>query len=196
MKIAAPAVRGSISLLGARLDDIVLNDYRETEARDSPNVRLLEPLSSPHPSYVQYGWSAPPGDAVKLPDDDTLWTASAPELGVGHPVTLSWNNGAGLTSASCSRSTTTTCSTVRQEVSNNSNQAVKLFPWSRIRRDYTPPTSDYYILFEGLLGVTHNTLQEHNYAKAKSERRRSAEPTSDSTRRRPAAGPASPTSIG
>ena len=46
---------------------------------------------------------------------------------------------------------------------------MKLFPWSRIRRDYTPEVAGYYILFEGLLGVVDGTLQETTYAKAKSE---------------------------
>src|SRR5689334_22895278 len=32
VKIAAPRLSGSISLLGARLDDLVLTDYRETIA--------------------------------------------------------------------------------------------------------------------------------------------------------------------
>ena len=75
MKIAAHRVRGSISLLGARLDDLVLTDYRETLAPNSPNVRLLEPRSETQPYYVQYGWSAAPGEQVKLPDNDTVWTA-------------------------------------------------------------------------------------------------------------------------
>ena len=43
LAIAAHRLRGSISLLGARLDDLVLTDYRETLAPNSPNVRLLEP---------------------------------------------------------------------------------------------------------------------------------------------------------
>ncbi len=46
---------------------------------------------------------------------------------------------------------------------------MKLFPWARIRRDYTPEVAGYYILFEGLLGVVDGTLQENTYAKAKSE---------------------------
>ncbi|EQD49195.1 60 kDa inner membrane insertion protein, partial [mine drainage metagenome] len=45
---------------------------------------------------------------------------------------------------------------------------VELFPWARIRRDYTPPTAGYYILHEGLLGVIGGRLQELTYAKAKS----------------------------
>src|SRR4051794_23856160 len=97
VKIAANRLSGSISLLGARLDDLVLTDYRETLAPNSPNVRLLEPASDPEPYYVQYGWSAEPGSAVKLPDNSTEWTASGDTLSSGHPVTLSWDNGAGLT---------------------------------------------------------------------------------------------------
>ena len=53
VQIAAPRLRGSISLLGARLDDLVLSDYRETLAPNSPDVRLLEPLSEKQPYYIQ-----------------------------------------------------------------------------------------------------------------------------------------------
>ena len=75
----------------------MLTDYRETLAPNSPHVRLLEPRSEPQPYYVQYGWSAAPGEQVKLPDNNTVWTASGGTLSAGHPVTLSWDNGAGLT---------------------------------------------------------------------------------------------------
>ena len=52
---------------------------------------------------------------------------------------------------------------------NATGAPVKLFPWARIRRDYTPEVAGYYILFEGLLGVVDGTLQETTYANAKSE---------------------------
>ena len=52
VKIEAPRVRGSISLLGARIDDLVLNDYRETLEPNSPLVRLLEPRSD-EPSVLR-----------------------------------------------------------------------------------------------------------------------------------------------
>jgi YidC/Oxa1 family membrane protein insertase len=97
VQIDAPSVGGSISLLGARIDDLVLKDYRETLEPNSPLVRLLEPRSEAEPYYVQYGWTAPAGVSIALPGDDTVWSASATELAVGKPVTLSWDNGAGLT---------------------------------------------------------------------------------------------------
>jgi YidC/Oxa1 family membrane protein insertase len=169
LQIAAHRLRGSISLLGARLDDLVLTDYRETLAPDSPNVRLLEPRSEDHPYYVQYGWSAAPGEQMKLPDNDTVWAGSGGTLSAGHPVTLSWDNGAGLTFQLTFSVDDDYMFSVQQSVKNATGTPVKLSPWSRIRRDYTPQVAGYYILFEGLLGVVDGTLQETTYAKAKSE---------------------------
>src|SRR5262249_8883388 len=60
-------------------------------------------------------------------------------------------------------------SSVQQSVKNATSTPVKLFPWSRIRRDYTPQVAGYYILFEGLLGVVDGKLQESTYANTKSE---------------------------
>ena len=158
VKIQAPRVEGSISLLGARLDDVVLRDYREEIEANSPLVRLLEPRSDNHPYYVQYGWTASSGDNVKLPDNDTVWTASADTLVPGKPVTLSWDNGAGLAFQIGLAVDDEYMFTVTQTVKNTSAQPIKLFPWSRIRRDYKPVVAGYYVLFEGLLGVTDGTL--------------------------------------
>jgi YidC/Oxa1 family membrane protein insertase len=169
LKISAHRVRGSISLLGARLDDLVLTDYRETLEPGSPDVRLLEPRSEEHPYYVQYGWSAAPGEQVKLPDNDSVWKGSADTLSAGHPVTMSWDNGAGLTFQIALSVDDDYMFTVQQSVKNTTGQPVKLFPWARIRRDYTPQVAGYYILFEGLLGVVDGRLQETTYSNAKSE---------------------------
>jgi YidC/Oxa1 family membrane protein insertase len=169
VRIAAPKVQGSISLLGARLDDLVLSEYRETLEPDSPLVRLLETRADPKPYYVQWGWSAPAGDKVKVPDNDTLWTASGQELTSAHPVTLSWDNGAGLTFEIVFSVDDNYMFQVEQRVKNDSGAAVTLTPWARIRRDYTPEVAGYYVLFEGLLGVANGTLQETKYSAAKSE---------------------------
>ncbi|MGE0223179.1 MAG: membrane protein insertase YidC [Acetobacteraceae bacterium] len=169
VQINAPSVRGSISLLGARIDDLVLLDYRETLDPTSPYVRLLEPRSEPQPYYVQYGWTAPQGSQIKLPDSDTLWSASGTSLGPDSPVTLSWNNGAGLTFLIELSIDANYMFDVRQTVQNATGEEVKLFPWARVRRDYKPHVLGYYILFEGLLGVVDGKLHEVTYDAAKSD---------------------------
>ncbi|HEY1413447.1 MAG TPA: membrane protein insertase YidC, partial [Rhodopila sp.] len=169
VKIDAPRVEGSINRLGAKLDDLVLKDYREEIDPDSPLVRLLEPRSQRQPYYIQYGWTAPAGDTVKLPDNDTVWAASSDTLTPGKPVTLSWDNGAGLTFQIGFSVDDNYMFAVTQTVRNATGEPVKLFPWSRIRRDYKPAVAGYYVLFEGLLGVVDGTLQETSYDKAKSE---------------------------
>ncbi len=169
VKIDAPRVRGSVSLLGARIDDLVLLDYRETLSPTSPFVRILEPRSDPKPYYAQYGWTAPVGETVKVPDNDTVWSASGGTLTPDTPVTLSWNNGAGLTFQIELSVDKDYMFGVRQVVRNASGQPVKLFPWSRVRRDYKPEILGYYILFEGLLGVVDATLRETTYDSAKSD---------------------------
>ena len=173
VKISAPRVRGSISLLGGRLDDLVLNDYRETLAPNSPDVTLLEPRSEGHPYYLQWGWSAAPGVSAKLPDNDTVWAASGDTLSPGHPVTLSWDNGAGLTFQIALSVDDDYMFSAQQSVKNTGAQSVQLFPWARIRRDYTPQTAGYNSLYggtsEGLLGVINGTLHGMTYAGVKSK---------------------------
>ncbi len=78
-----PASKGRSICCGAKLDDLVLKDYHEEISPNSPLVRLLEPRSQEHPYYIQYGWTAPAGVTVKLPDNDTIWTASAETLTPG-----------------------------------------------------------------------------------------------------------------
>jgi YidC/Oxa1 family membrane protein insertase len=163
VKISAPSVLGSISLVGARLDDIVLRDYRETTDPTSPRVKILEPSTSAQPYFVQFGWSAPAGSTPKLPDSNTLWTASAPELGVGHPVTLSWNNGAGLMFEITLAIDDNFLFTVQQRVHNTGATPVSLYPWSQISRDYTPVDLGTTVLYEGLIGDIDGGLYDSNF---------------------------------
>jgi YidC/Oxa1 family membrane protein insertase len=174
LQIFAPAMQGSLDLRGARLDDVVLRDYRETTAANAPLVRLLEPRRQAQPYYVQFGWSAAAGAAgtagaaVKLPDNATIWKPSADTLSPTRPVTLSWDNGAGLRFEIVLTVDDHFMFSAQQVVHNSGTAAVSLFPWARIRRDYTPVVSGYYILHEGLLGVFDGRLQELTYAKTRS----------------------------
>ena len=92
--IDTPRLHGSLSLAGGRIDDLVLVDYYETTERKQ-QVTLLSPAGSAAPYYVELGW-APEGD-LAVPTGQTVWTGAADQrLTPETPVTLTWDNGAGL----------------------------------------------------------------------------------------------------
>ena len=166
--IRATRVEGSINLAGGRLDDLVLREYHEQVEKTSPLVRLLEPRADPQPYYVQFGWS-PETPGLRVPDLDAVWTASAGELTEKTPVTLTWDNGAGVVFEIELAVDDYYMFTAQQRIRNNTDAPVAAHPWSRIRRDYKPVTSGYYILHEGPLGVLGGRLKEQGYDDAKSE---------------------------
>ena len=169
LPINAARVSGTINLRGAQLDDLVLNDYHEEVSPTSPLVRVLEPAFDPEPNYLQFGWTSDtPG--VKLPDDTTTWTAPAGQtLTQTNPVTLTWDNGAGLTFAMKFAVDANFMFTVDQSVHNATGSPVALRPFSRVRRDYQPVTAGYYILHEGPLGVLGGSLKDPSYATIKTD---------------------------
>jgi len=167
VRIDAPRVEGSISLVGARLDDLALRDYRDTIAKSSPLVRILAPADEHDPSYIQLGWTGAEG--VKLPDDKTLWTSDGGALTDTHPLTLTWNNGAGLTFRIDYTIDRNYMFTARQSVHNGTDKPVDIWPWQRVRRDYTPPAASYGVLFEGMLGVADGRTHQLAYPKAAAE---------------------------
>lgn len=164
----APRLQGSVNLRGARIDDLVLRDYRETIEPNAALVHLLEPRGEALPYYAQFGWTSAPGVSVALPGNDTLWTASG-ALSASSKLTLAWDNGAGLVFQILLGLDDNFMFTAEQKVVNSSAAPVALYPFARIRRDYTPTVGGYYILHEGLIGVLDGKLKEVKYTEAKSE---------------------------
>jgi YidC/Oxa1 family membrane protein insertase len=109
--IDTPALKGSIALKGARIDDLALVQYRETVDPKSPAIVLLAPSGTPHPFYAEFGWVAGAGTNAKVPTPDTVWRQDGNgTLGVGNPITLVWDNTEAWNFAAPSRSTTNTSS--------------------------------------------------------------------------------------
>jgi YidC/Oxa1 family membrane protein insertase len=151
--IDTPALKGSIALKGARIDDLALAQYHETIDPRSSAIVLLAPSGTEHPFYADFGWSAPGGN-TKVPGSDTVWRQEGSgALAVDHPVTLVWDNGEGLEFRRTLSVDDKYLFTGKDEVVNKSDKPVALSPWALISRHGTPPTSGYYILHEGLIGV-------------------------------------------
>ena len=92
VRIDGPKVAGSISRVGARIDDITLKSHRQTVDTDSGPVRLFSPAGTPTQQFAQFAWL---GEGVRLPSANTVWQAEGGPLAPGRPVTLIWDNGQG-----------------------------------------------------------------------------------------------------
>ncbi|MCI0431575.1 MAG: membrane protein insertase YidC [Rhodospirillales bacterium] len=162
LRIDSARLTGSIALVGARLDDLVLDDYKVTTEPGSPKIELLNPVGGKDAYYAEFGWLSPDA-AVAVPGPEAVWRASSDTLAPDRPVTLSWNNGAGLRFERTIALDRDYMFTVTERVVNQSSSPVTLFPYGRIVRTGTPQTAGFYILHEGLIGVLEGTLREVDY---------------------------------
>ncbi len=151
--INTPRIKGSISLTGGRVDDVSLAKYRETVDPNSPMIVLLSPDGSPHPFYAEFGWVAAPGTNVKLPGPQTVWQQQGEgALTPAHPVTLVYDNGAGLTFSRTISVDENYLFTLKDGVANNGPNAIALYPCAMVSRQGAPQVVGFYFLHEGLIG--------------------------------------------
>lgn len=167
IRIDTPALRGSLNLQGGRIDDLTLKNYGVSPEDDSARIDLLSPAGTPNPYYAEFGWVAAGGAAV--PDANTVWTADRDVLTAGEPVTLTWQNDAGIVFKRTVSVDDHYMFTVEQTVENTTGEPVTLYPYGLISRVGTPATAGYYILHEGPLGVFDGTLKEVDYEELREE---------------------------
>jgi YidC/Oxa1 family membrane protein insertase len=158
--IDTPRLAGSIALKGSRVDDLVLKDYQETVDPKSPDIVLLSPFNSEHAYFSAYYWSSA-DTSISLPNGETVWQADGQTLSVGTPVTLTWDNGQGLTFARKFEIDDKFMFTVTDSVTNSSGKDIALSPIDRIVHYGTPKgASQTYVLHEGPIGVFNCTREE------------------------------------
>ncbi|ACB96887.1 membrane protein insertase YidC [Beijerinckia indica] len=170
VKLDTPNLFGSINLRGARIDDVSLKAYRETVAKDSPNIVLLSPSGTPAPYYADAGFVAPAEAGLLLPKSDTLWSADREVLTPEAPVTLTYDNGQGLIFHRTISVDDRFMFTLTDKVENKTDKPVTLYPYSLVSRHGRPVTAGYAVLHEGMVGVIgDNGLQEITYDKIHKE---------------------------
>ncbi|TMM49425.1 membrane protein insertase YidC [Sulfitobacter sabulilitoris] len=164
--IATDRLSGSISLLGGRIDDLSLNDYRTTLDDDAPIVTMLSPVGSPDAYYALYGWAAGAGlDPSAVPGPNTEWAlAEGDTLAVGSPVTLSWDNGAGLRFTRTIAVDQDYMFTIDQTVTNTGDAAASLAPYGILARHGVPSDAkNFFILHEGVVAMADGELTETDW---------------------------------
>ena len=159
IQIAAPAVTGSINPIGARIDDLTLNEHKQSTDEDSGPVRLFSPDGSPAQHFAQLGWV---GEGVRLPDAATRWDVSGGPLSPGSPVTLSWDNGEGQTFTIALSADENYMLTAEQAVRNNGAAPVVVQPYGFLNRTSRTASTDTWNVHSGPIGAFDGSVDFGN----------------------------------
>lgn len=133
-------LEGSISLFGARFDDLVLLGS-DLATHDQMRTRLLSPAGIQGAAFAEFGLTSLSGaNTLKLPDHETLWTvsSSAPHLTTDTPLLLSYDNGEGLIFSREISVDDEFLFTVSTVVENTGNVDVAIFHFARVVRMGSP----------------------------------------------------------
>ncbi len=167
MPVKTPSLSGSIRLKGVRFDNLLLTRYRETLAKDSPNIVLFSPVGTEYPYFAEFGWVTNES-GVSLPTAETLWETSNDELTDAKEVTLSWDNGQGLKFIRQISVDKNYMFKISDRVENYGDRPVTLFNYGLVGRTNVPPTQRGAV-HEGMVGYLDGALKELNYDKIAKE---------------------------
>ena len=165
VKILNKELIGSISLIGARIDDLTLVNYRKTLDPESDQIRFLKKINGEQPFFAQFGWSSP--DDVQVPNGNTVWESSGNLISPDRSITLKWENDQGIKFLKKISIDENFMIKVEQKVVNSTSNKIKLYPYGLIRRSGEPETTDFFVLHEGPLGVFDGSLTEKSYSDLK-----------------------------
>src|SRR3990167_1177944 len=154
------ALKGSLNLDGALLDDLILTKYHETIDPQSPEIVLLSPENTSQAYFTQFGWA---GTQENLPTEKTLWQAHGDKLTPQTPVTLTWENGEGLTFSQVISIDENYMFTITQSLKNATQKAVSLAHHGVIAKRGEAKSSGFFILHLGPVGVFNGKLHDPSY---------------------------------
>ena len=166
--IETPKLSGTLSMLGGRIDDLSLTTYRETLDEGADTVRLMRPVGEPDAYFATFGWAGANGlSADAVPGPDTIWSVESGEtLTPQTPVTLVWDNGAGLIFRNAISVDEEFMFTFAQSVENTSGETIAARPYGLIRRHGEPSyLKNFFILHEGMVRMSDGELEETKYSK-------------------------------
>ncbi len=159
--IETPRLAGSINLTGARIDDIVLKDYRQNVDKDSGPVRLFSPDRTDDAYFAEFGFVV----GGQRMSSELVWEADGKRLAPGSPVTLSRTDESGRTYEIALSIDRNYMITAEQRVLNAADNAAIVQPFALIKRRAIPgvnATKDEFIVHSGPIGVFGGTLHDPN----------------------------------
>ena len=156
-------VKGSISLKGAIIDDLLFKNYNE-KLEGKKKVVLLNPRNASDTYYLETGWVSN-NKNIDLPNNKSKWKVEGnTKLSPGNDIKLVWKNAQGLSFEKIISIDNKFLFTVNQKIKNNTNKIYNFYPYSQIIRKNIPrDIVNFFILHEGPLGVFDDQLVEKDY---------------------------------
>ncbi len=128
-------------------------------------MELFTPKEAQYAYFAQSGWSG--ANLTGLPDDNTVWTlTSGSTLTPSTPVTLTYDNGQGLTFTRQIAVDDKFLFTITDTAANHSPTPVSLTPYATVERQGIDPKTARVSPFEGAvgaLGVDKQTLRNETW---------------------------------
>ena len=163
-------IKGSINLEGGIIDDLVLEEYRETLDPTSDFITYLNPLGSQDAYYLDTGWVSP-DSTIELPNNKSVWKTDKSSIGINDPVKLTWQNSQNIIFEKIITLDEHYLFSVDQRVINNSGKSFDLYPFGLSKRQGLPEMQNFFILHEGPLSVTDGVLEEYDYDDLKDQKK-------------------------
>ena len=162
--IDGPAVSGSLSLTGARIDDLRLLRHDTTVDDDSPVV-LLNPRGAPGAFFAQDGWSAAGDGPTDTPGNTSEWTlVEGSTLTPDTPVTLEFRGSDGLVFRRVIEIDENYMFTLTDTVENTASSAATLSRYGMVRQTGIPEDfTNFFILHEGPVGIIGGRLHDAKF---------------------------------
>jgi len=163
IKVENQNIKGSISLQGGIIDDIIFKNYKE-KLNSENRVAFLNPKNSINEYFIETGWAVGGDQKVSLPLDNTIWKIKGNNvLTPNNPILIEWNNNEGLIFTKKIELDEKFLFKITQKIKNISNNSFQFYPYAQITKKGKPEGRQIYILHEGFLGVFGDELKEEDY---------------------------------
>ena len=156
------SIKGSISLKGSTIDDLIFKKYTET-LNGTDHVILLNPREAQNGYFVETGW-ATNSKNVDVPNAQTVWQIEGNnKLTPNRPVNLIWENDLGIKFQKKISLDNQYLFTIDQSITNSTNNKYDFYSYGQIIRKTAPEVTNFYILHEGFQAVLDDELIEEDY---------------------------------
>lgn len=149
-------IYGSINLIGGRVDDVSLKNYKK-DLKSKEDVSIFSPSGSKERYFSDFGWIS---SDTEVPNPQTEWKILNSN---DRSVVLFWENKQNIRFQIYYHIDDDYLIKIKQRVINDSQKDVSITPYGRISKMMQDLPVSNFILHEGPMVVANGVLAEFNY---------------------------------